>query len=201
MIDPDFGEYFAAQSADYPEPGMLLVAAPSMPDERLNRSVILVLQVDEEVVFGVNLAQRTDIAAFNLIPEWIGGLTKPQVMYLGGPVSHDAVIGVGVLAPNASIEAAPRLYPVTNRIAHIDLRGEPSEVTPYLMGMRVFVGYAEWSPQQLQEEIDENHWFIAPCLPDDVVAPASCDLWGTVLRRQQWPLPLYSTYPKWLGDN
>lgn len=194
-------EFFAQYSAPYPEPGMLLVAMPGLGDERLNRSVILILQADDDVVFGVDLAHRTDVAAFNVVPEWIGAISKPQVMYLGGPVAHDALVGVGVLSPTATITGHPHLYQVSNRVAHVDMRAEPSTVAPHLAGLRIFFGYAEWTPRQLQEEIDENAWFIAPCLADDVIAPASVDLWGTVLRRQPMPLPLFSTYPKWVGEN
>ena len=35
----------------------------------------------------------------------------------------------------------------------------------------------------------------------EVLAPARTDVWGDVMRRQPWPLPLYSTYPVDVRDN
>ena len=61
-------------------------------------------------------------------------------------------------------------------------------------GMRVFVGYTGWAPGQLQSELDRGDWYVAPSLPSDLLAPARVDVWGTVLRRQEMPLPLYATY-------
>ena len=81
------------------------------------------------------------------------------------------------------------------------LRAEPQEVAPAVDSMRLFLGYAEWAPGQLDEEIERGDWFIAPALPSDVVAPAAADLWGDVMRRQAMPLPLYATFPANLDDN
>ena len=64
-----------------------------------------------------------------------------------------------------------------------------------LSGVRIFAGYAGWDAGQLDDEISDGSWIIAPGLPDDLLAPADVDVWDQVLRRQPWPLPLLATYP------
>ena len=83
----------------------------------------------------------------------------------------------------------------------VDLGAPPSEVKADITGMRMFIGYAEWSPGQLDEEIAAGEWYVAPCLPSDVTAAGSVDIWGDVMRRQAMPLPLFSTFPARLGEN
>ena len=67
--------------------------------------------------------------------------------------------------------------------------------------MRLFAGYAEWAPGQLDDEIERGDWYVTPALPTDVIVPGRTDLWGDVMRRQQTPLPLFSTFPAPLVDN
>ena len=83
----------------------------------------------------------------------------------------------------------------------VDLNASPLEVSELLDGIRIFAGYAEWAPGQLDDEILRGDWFVTPALPSDVVAPAGADLWGDVMRRQAMPLPLFATFPANVEDN
>ena len=96
---------------------------------------------------------------------------------------------------------APLLEKIAHRFALVNLGVEPSEVGEHLDGARLFAGYAGWSPGQLHDEIERGDWYVAPALPSDVLAPGAADVWGDVMRRQPWPLPLYSTYPVDVRDN
>ena len=192
---------FNALERTEPEAGMLLVAAPGMPSPEFARSVVLVVQHTEFITFGVNLVQRSDVAIANVLPEWVTAAVKPQVIYLGGPVQPQSVVGLGVTRPGVDIAANPRLTRLANRLVHLDLRGEPEEMVEDLTGLRLFAGFAEWAPGQLQEEIERGDWYVPPALPGDVIAPPRADLWSEVMRRQPMPLPLFSTFPTDLVDN
>ena len=167
---------FNALERTEPEAGMLLVAAPGMPSPEFARSVVLVVQHTEFITFGVNLVQRSDVAIANVLPEWVTAAVKPQVIYLGGPVQPQSVVGLGVTRPGVDIAANPRLTRLANRLVHLDLRAEP-------------------------EEIERGDWYVTPALPGDVIAPPRADLWSEVMRRQPMPLPLFSTFPTDLVDN
>jgi putative transcriptional regulator len=60
---------------------------------------------------------------------------------------------------------------------------------------RVFVGYAGWSPGQIEAELDEESWIVVPAQPDDVFSEEPDELWSAVLRRQGGPLALLATMP------
>jgi putative transcriptional regulator len=62
--------------------------------------------------------------------------------------------------------------------------------------LRVFAGYAGWSPGQLEAEIAEGAWWVVDLLPGDVFDPHPGDLWARVLRRQPWPLAAVARYPR-----
>ena len=192
---------FNALERNEPAPGMLLVAAPGMLSDEFNRSVVLVIEHNENLTFGVNLASRSDLAVFNVMPDWLPAVSKPQALYIGGPLNQQSVVGLAMTKAGVDMDEAPQLNRLANRLAHVDLRAEPGDIADLVEGMRLFAGYAEWAPGQLTGEIERGDWFVTPALPTDVIVPGRTDLWGDVMRRQQPPLPLFSTFPSDLVDN
>ena len=192
---------FNALARNEPAPGMLLVAAPGMLSDEFNRSVVLIIEHNEHLTFGVNLASRSDLAVFNVMPDWLPAVAKPQALYIGGPLNQQSVVGLAMTKAGVDMETAPQLNRLANRLAHVDLRADPGDIAELVEGMRLFAGYAEWAPGQLDGEIDRGDWFVTPALPTDVIVPGRTDLWGDVMRRQQPPLPLFSTFPADLMDN
>ena len=183
-----------------PEPGMLLVSAPGMFSPEFTRTVVLVLEHDADHTLGVVLNRRSEVAVANVMDAgWAELAAKPQAVHIGGPVGAESAVGLGVTAAGAPEN--PYLNRLANRLVLVDLNASPLEVGDSLDGIRIFAGYAEWAPGQLDDEILRGDWFVTPALPSDVVAPAGADLWGDVMRRQAMPLPLLATFPAHLEDN
>ncbi|GAA3511334.1 YqgE/AlgH family protein [Corynebacterium pilbarense] len=182
-----------------PEPGMLLVSAPGMFSPEFARTVVLVLEHDADHTLGVVLNRRSEVAVANVMPGWEELASRPQAVHIGGPVSPQSAVGLGVTTAGASEN--PYLNRLANRLVLVDLNASPAELVSELDGIRIFAGYAEWAPGQLDDEILRGDWFVTPALPSDVVAPAGADLWGDVMRRQAMPLPLFATFPAHLEDN
>ena len=76
---------FNALERNDPVPGQLLVAAPDTLMPHFNRSVILIGEQDAGHTFGVDLTKRSEVALFNVMPEWLPLAAKPQALYVGGP--------------------------------------------------------------------------------------------------------------------
>ena len=183
-----------------PEPGMLLVSAPGMFSPEFARTVLLVLEHDADHTLGVVLNRRSEVAVANVMDGgWAELAAKPQAVHIGGPVGAESAVGLGVTAAGAPEN--PYLNRLANRLVLVDLNASPLDVSDFLDGIRIFAGYAEWAPGQLDDEILRGDWFVTPALPSDVVAPAGADLWGDVMRRQAMPLPLLATFPAHLEDN
>ena len=149
---------FNALERNEPEPGMLLVAAPGMLSDEFNRSVVLIIEHNEHLTFGVNLASRSDLAVFNVMPDWLPAVAKPQALYIGGPLNQQSVVGLAMTKAGVDMEQAPQLNRLANRLAHVDLRAEPGDIADLVEGMRLFAGYAEWAPGQLDDEIERGDW-------------------------------------------
>ncbi|AWB84952.1 YqgE/AlgH family protein [Corynebacterium liangguodongii] len=192
---------FNGLEREEPAAGMLLVSAPGMDSRKFVRTVVLLLEHSVRSSLGVVLNRRSDVAVHNALPQWLECVAEPQALYIGGPVSPRSAVGLGVTRPGVAIEDHAVLTRLANRLVQVDLRAEPAEVAPLLTGMRLFGGYAQWEPGQLDDEIERGDWFVVPALPSDVIAPAAADLWGDVMRRQAMPLPLYATFPADLEDN
>lgn len=192
---------FTALERETPAPGMLLVSAPGMLTDEFSRTVILLIDVSPHATFGVILNRRSEVAVHSVLPDWLPHVAKPQALYIGGPVNPQAAVAVGMTASGTVIEDHLEFTRLANRLVHVNLRTDPADIEGLLEGMRIFSGYAEWAPGQLDEEIERGDWYVAPALPTDVVAPAASDLYSDVMRRQPMPLPLFSTFPADLEDN
>src|SRR6266700_3305091 len=81
--------------------GRLLVATPTLYDPNFFRSVVLVLEHGEEGALGVVLNRPSETAVGESLPGWNPVASDPGVVFVGGPVSPDAAIGV------ARADAAP----------------------------------------------------------------------------------------------
>jgi putative transcriptional regulator len=85
--------------------------------------------------------------------------------------------------------------PALARLGLLDLDTPPRLLAPAITSLRVYVGYAGWSPGQLEAEIDEGAWYVLPAQPGDVFADDPDRLWREVLRRQEGDLAFLATYP------
>ncbi|APT93546.1 hypothetical protein CPHO_12315 [Corynebacterium phocae] len=176
-----------------PAAGQLLIAAPGKRDHP--RSVFLIVEHSDQLTFGVDLTTRSEIAVFNVLPEWLPVVAKPQAFYIGGPLNQQNVMGFGMSATGIKPEDHPELNKIAPRLVYVDMRADPEKLKSLVSGLRLFAGFQEWGPGELAAEIEEGGWYVAPALPQDVIAPGGADLWADVMKRQPMPLPLYSTFP------
>ena len=176
-------------------PGSLLIASTSLTGPTFARAVIYVIEHDQNGTLGVVLNRMSQAAVFNILPQWADLAASPRAVFIGGPVSTESAVCLGVAKTGVDVSTEPKLHQVTGRVCMVDLDADPEELEPVLSGVRIFAGYAGWDAGQLDDELGDGSWLIASGLPSDLLAPATVDVWHEVLRRQQWPLPLLATYP------
>lgn len=174
------------------EPGALLVATPKLADPNFFRTVVLMCSTDPAGAMGVVLNRPladTDVESH--LPTWAANAVPPGTFFQGGPVEPSAGIGVGVVGddgPPANFrEFAPAL-------GLVDLSGEPEEARP-LRGIRVFLGYAGWTADQLDGEIEEGAWFVVDGSAGDLLDPDPQTLWRRVLQRQAGNMAMFAFFP------
>ncbi|HEX9854398.1 MAG TPA: YqgE/AlgH family protein [Acidimicrobiia bacterium] len=173
-----------------PGPGRLLVATPHLYDPNFYRTVVLLLEHNDDGSLGVVLTRPTDEPASVHVAAWAAEISDPDVIFFGGPVRNEIAVGV------AESPRTPPLgwRPVLGSIGLVDL-GESRDVVGSVSRLRIFSGYAGWEAGQLEGELAEGGWFVLDASPDDVFTVYPGDLWHDVLRRQPGLVAAYATFP------
>jgi putative transcriptional regulator len=182
--------------------GRLLVAAPLLDDPHFARSVVYLLDADEDGAIGVVLDRPTTIPVHAVIPGWGSYASDPAVIHDGGPVGRESAIGLArgpaELPGFAALPVRPWLpvvAGVTGSLGTVDLNRDADALGAALETLRVFHGHAGWGPGQLEGELEEGAWYVADALAEDLFCERPEMLWRWVLRRQVWPTALVSTLP------
>jgi putative transcriptional regulator len=183
------------------KPGWLLVAAPQLGDPNFRRTVVYLIAHGAEGTIGVVLNRPSETAVYNVLPAWAGHASRPQAVFVGGPVQTSAAMCLAVLRTGVDPDERPSMARVTGPVVLVDLDAEPDAVTEDLRGLRIYAGHAGWGADQLADEIGEGAWYVLPGLPDDLLAGPTTDLWFRVLRRQPLPLALQAYHPGDLSRN
>jgi putative transcriptional regulator len=171
--------------------GRLLVATPVLSDGIFDRSVVLLLEHDDEGALGLVLNQPSETAVAEPLPGWAPLAATPTVVFVGGPVRPEAAVCLA----RVKGEDIAGWTPLVAGLGSLDLSGDPGDVAPGVEELRVFAGYSGWSSGQLEAEIEAKAWFVVDTLYGDALTAAPETLWGDVLRRQRGSLALYAAFP------
>lgn len=168
--------------------GKLLVAAPSLDDPNFNKSVVLVCHHDEHGCMGLTLNRPRKLSLQQVLAE-LGIKTSPDAARcderLLGPV-HDG----GPVDPMRGfiLHDAWHVYESTMRISEdvhltasrdvLEAIGAGQGPEHYLM----LLGYAGWGKQQLERELLNNDWLIAPFTADILFHVAPAERWDFGIR-------------------
>jgi putative AlgH/UPF0301 family transcriptional regulator len=182
-------------------PGSLLVAMPALTDPTFSGTVVFVLDHSDTGTLGVVLGRPSQVAIRDVLPGWCDLAVEPGVFHVGGPCETDTALCLamtgGSSAPGTGDEGERTgLRRVAGTVHLVDLDADASAVAGHIDGLRVFAGYAGWSPGQLAAEIAEGAWACVPGRAEDVLSSASGpDLWRAVMGRQTGRLAVLSTAP------
>jgi putative transcriptional regulator len=176
--------------------GRLLVAAPALRDPNFDRTVVLLLDHNDEGAVGLVLNRPSATAVDDALPQWGDRATEPSVVFVGGPVSPTSAICLA----GATVPARDGWQPLFGSLGTLDLARDPDEVAD-IDWLRVFAGYAGWGAGQLEGEIAEGAWFVVDVQPGDAVCVQPGTLWRDVLRRQPGALAAVANFPADLAVN
>lgn len=173
-------------------PGTLLISAPMMQDPNFRRAVILLCEHDPiEGSFGLVLNRELDVQLGDVLD---GYFAYNPALYLGGPVQRDTLhylhtrpddIPGGVALPGDVTWGGN--FEVVQQIV------QGGEASPD--NLRFFLGYAGWSARQLEGELDEDAWILAPGTAELVFDTDPDQLWRTALRRMGGEYAVLANFP------
>ncbi|WP_235564811.1 YqgE/AlgH family protein [Modestobacter sp. Leaf380] len=170
-------------------PGALLVAMPGLVDPSFAGTVVYVLDHSDTGTVGVVLNRPSEVRINDVLPGWSDLAVQPGVFHVGGPCESETALCLAVAdGPSEGLRV------VDGGVHLVDLDADPDGLGSVVTGLRVFAGYAGWSPGQLAGELGEGAWACVESHPDDVVATVAGDrLWHRVLGRQRGARGVLST--------
>jgi putative transcriptional regulator len=173
--------------------GRLLVATPVLDDPNFRRTVVLLLDHNDEGALGIVVNRPLEVDVSAVLPLWQPYATAPGRLFQGGPVALDSALGV-VAVPGDDAEPVG-VKRIIGSVGLVDLDIPPQIIAGGVAGLRIFAGYAGWGSGQLENEISDGAWYVVDAEPRDPFTDSPDQLWRQVLRRQRGDLAFVSTFP------
>lgn len=180
-----------------PARGRLLVSGPYLPDPYFRRTVVLLCEHDGDGSFGFVLNRAMAMQVSDLVPTMSAIHTRVN---MGGPVHSDNLYFLHTLGTHVTGSAEV--------VDGVRVGGDHEQLRDLLLAdprlmrhVRFFVGYAGWGAGQLDREIEERSWFVAPGDKRSIMAPDDTDLWRTTLRRMGSAFGAIANFPEDPGLN
>lgn len=164
--------------------GQCLVAMPRMDDPRFTRTVIYVCAHTSEGAMGIVLNRIIDAVTFPDLLEQLGIEATPLCdriqVHFGGPV--EAGRGFVLHSADYILDATMIVDPQTALTATADvLRAIAGGQGP--RRSMLALGYAGWSPGQLDAELRDNVWLTVPADEDLVFGENLDHKWDQAIRK------------------
>jgi putative transcriptional regulator len=168
--------------------GSLLLAHPALSDPNFRRSVILVSAHTQDGALGVIINRPLGKTLAELSDEFALGDLADVPVFSGGPVSGKQLI---LSAWEASEEEGTfKLYFGIDPEKAKELKQSHSQLS-----VRAYLGYSGWEGGQLEGELRENAWVIAPV--EGILARDGDGegMWKTIIGRIRPELRLLADAP------
>lgn len=160
---------------------VLLVSMPQMLDPNFSKTVVLLAEYGAHGAFGLVLNRRMDEPAAAIVTADEPLEIHPKMyLFTGGPVEPTRA---WILTANATLD--PEALEVTSGVY---LSASASLVRRTLQAppdpeVRMVVGYAGWGAGQLDIELAEGSWLLAPVQSDLIFGTSVDAMWEAAIRR------------------
>jgi putative transcriptional regulator len=177
--------------------GHLLLDSGQLRGSFFQRTVVLICQHDPDGAFGLVLNRAVGSNAGDMIVADLPEPLRASPLFLGGPVQPSAL---SFLLSDAFIPDA-NVMPNLSLGHSLDALIEVGESFSSTQRVKMFAGYAGWSPGQLEEEIKRDAWLTHPASLDLIFDVSPNQLWQKILRQKGWQYRLLAQMPEDLSLN
>ncbi len=178
-----------------PHQGGLLIAAPYLRDPYFSRTVVLMIEHNEEGSMGIVLNKNfSNLMTVNeLVPAF--KYLPPIPLYKGGPIGKETLFYLHTLS------YLKDAYPLGNGLY---MNGDFNQMQQYILSgapiqgvVRFFMGYAGWQKGQLKQEIEQNTWIVSNESRVNLLNMYLRDLWQESLCDLGGKYAIWSRYPRY----
>jgi len=177
--------------------GQLLLDSGQLRGSFFQRTVVLICQHDAEGALGLILNRATGSNVGEMIVADLPDVLKGNPLYLGGPVQPSALsfLHTDSFIPDANV------MPNVSLGHSIDSLIELGESFSPTRKVKMFAGYAGWSPGQLEDEMKRKAWLLHPASLELLFETDPAQLWQSILQKKGWKYKLLSQMPEDLSLN
>ncbi|MFA7565807.1 MAG: YqgE/AlgH family protein [Alkalispirochaeta sp.] len=172
--------------------GHFLIAETELQDLNFFRTVVLVIQHNEEGAFGLVVNRVSDVTVGDVIESAETSPIADIRVFVGGPVQQNYVFVLHNGIPSRyqsdhseevsqGVFFEPSFQHVLDYSRSEDYIHPPGGRQPVI---HVFAGYSGWGPDQLERELAEDAWFIHPAQGDVVFEEDAQDGWKAALSKK-----------------
>lgn len=162
--------------------GQFLVAGRELHDRNFGESVVLLVGYNQTGTMGLIINRETRVRLPEILPEVEALRSRADRVFMGGPVSTDGMMLL-IRARNKPPETElvfGDVYISSSRELLAQLVAEGGQPS-----FRAYVGYAGWSPGQLEMEIRTGSWQVMRGSADVVFDPAPAEVWPRLIERSR----------------
>ena len=181
---------------NYSYKGKILISAPDISGDIFSRSVVLVIEHNEQGAFGLILNKKNsqmsnkfnDFFDFNI------------EVYDGGPVENDKIFFIvkGKKVTETFTEITPEFY-LTEEVESIISAVLSGELV--IDDVKIFSGYSGWSPMQLDDEVLQKVWTVVDVYNLDYTLPNGQTLWKSIMQNLGGEYLLWANSPEDISLN
>ncbi|NLA24895.1 MAG: YqgE/AlgH family protein [Bacteroidales bacterium] len=175
----------------FPQKGRVLIAEPLMPDFLFGRSVILLTDDKNDSHSGLILNYKSGMKVGEVMSAFDG---TDADLYIGGPVDNDVLFWLH--------EYGDLILDSKHIFGSVYLGGNFDQMLElYKAGIieenkiRFYLGYSGWDYFQLEAEIEENTWLVAP-VDEGFVFSESSNLWKRSLDYVDSRYDIWKNFPE-----
>ena len=156
--------------------GQFLVASPYLSDPNFFRTVVLMIEHNEDGAFGLVLnrpARHTVQSMWKQTMELECRVTAP--VYVGGPIAGPVMV-LHNLEEESDLPVIPEVHFASHREKILRLIDAPPNQ------LRVFNGYSGWGAGQLDQELEQGGWLTAAATAEKVFHLPADMIWQHLTR-------------------
>lgn len=181
--------------------GQFLIAARSLRDPNFFKTVVLIVEHDQNGAMGVVINRPSAVTVKKALAQHFELPETNNMVYVGGPVEPR---GLFILHDTGSLNDDP--LPVVPGV----YVGNGPNVFEQIVGsliegqtnitFRIFSGCSGWAPGQLEGELERGDWYTNTAVAEDVFEADPYQIWDDQLHavyRSHRLLPQATEHPEW----
>ncbi len=173
-----------------PAQGRILISEPMLTDTYFRRSVVFLTEHSDKGAVGFVLNKPIDMPIYEIMADFPN---FESTVYVGGPVGKDTIHFIhtlGELVKN-SVHVVDDIYWGGDFDCLKELIREGMVKSDQV---KFFLGYSGWSPNQLEDEIEDNAWLVAD-MDSGIIMKADHNIWERTLKELGDKYQVWANFP------